>query len=388
MTPRFENDAGLEAVLSAMRPTPTPAFVASLDERAAAGFPPAGGGFRGRLEALAGRLRSTPPRRVLAPAGALALTAIVVVVAVVANSGGGGGQTGMAAPEGGPLSAAAGSTSRPNGSSSARESAGAEYEEALPVAPNASADSTSSTAVAPSPTGPYASKAADRDVERNASIVLGAEPDGVRDAATGVFDAVHAADGIVLDSSVADGPSGRAGARFSLLIPSGKLGDALADISSVAEVRSRREATDDITAPTVSTQERLQDANATVRSALAQVAGAGTEEERTIAEAELRAARSRAASIRSSLAQLERRANFSRVSVRIVTDKSAEDEGGGGPFGVGDGIDTGARVLATVVGVTLIALAALAPFALLALLVWLCRRAWLRRSRRSTLARP
>lgn len=381
MTPLFENDAALEATLRELRPAADPEYLAELDRYAAAGFPPAHRASSAReavrnwVTARIERLRSVPPRRVLAPAGALALGAIVIATAVVAGTGGG-------SPE-----------SKRRGFASEMEEmpflsktvpAPESSERSLPAAPVGSAATV--PASPPARTGPFASKTADREIERSAAIVLGTEPDGVRDAAAGVFDAVHAADGIVLDSSVTDGPSGRAGARFSLLIPSGKLGDALAEISSVAEVRSRHEATDDITAPTVSTRERLQDANATVRSALAQLAGAETDEERAAAEAELRAARSRAASIRASFASLERRANFSRLSVRIVTGKV--EEGEGGVFGIGDGIDTAGRVLATLAAVTLIGLAAMTPFALIALLAWLLRRAWVQRTRRDALARP
>ena len=401
MTPMFDSDAELAATLRALRPTPAPAFAAELDERVAACFPAASGSLRGQFSAFAEWLRATPPRRIVAPAGALALFAIVISSAVIATSGnnedGGDGDH----------------FGQPSKSDSAQEPAGGgghpkvesggtgsvQYDDSLRVTPSASAaapetSGSSGTSYHDVPhsappqtgTGPYASGREQRAIERSASIVLGTEPERLRDAAAGVFEAVHAADGIVLSSSVNGGPDGGA-ASFELLIPSAKLGDALAAISSIAEVRSRQEATDDITAPTVGVGERLEDANATVRGLLDQLAAADTDAERAAAEAELREARARAAALRARLSSLERRANFSRVSVRIETGGDA-GAGSGGAWGIGDGIDGAGRVLAVAGGVTVIGLAALAPFALLALLAWLAHRAWTRRARRTALSRP
>ena len=91
-----------------------------------------------------------------------------------------------------------------------------------------------------------------RDIERSAPRSCSAPSRReVRADAAKVFEAVHAADGIVLRSSIRDGAAGDAGADFELLIPTAKLGDALASFSAIAEVRSRHESTQDITAPTV-----------------------------------------------------------------------------------------------------------------------------------------
>jgi hypothetical protein len=217
-------------------------------------------------------------------------------------------------------------------------------------------------------------------------MVLGTDPSEVRAAAGRVFDAVHGVDGIVLDSSVRGGEAGAAGADFELLIPSDRLGDALASFSRIAEVRSRQEATQDITAPIVGVGERLQDGRATVQSLLGELAGADTDEERAAVESQLRSERNRVAALRSRLSSLERRANFSRVSLRIDTGSAPAAADDGGAWGIGDGIDGAGRILAVAAGVTVIGLALLAPFALLALLAWLGRRAWLRSARSRALA--
>jgi hypothetical protein len=238
----------------------------------------------------------------------------------------------------------------------------------------------------PSTTGPYASGASRREIERSAQLVLGADPADVRADAAKVFDAVHAADGIVLRSSIRDGAAGDAGAEFELLIPGDRLGDALADLSSIGEVRSRRESTQDITAPTIGTREHLQDSQAKIESLLAQLAGAETTGERTAVEAELRAERRRSAFLRSRLATLSRRANLSRVSLRIETGTAATaGEDAGGAWGIGDGLDDAGRILEIAAGVTVIGLAILAPLALIAFLAWLTWRGWTRNRRAQAL---
>ena len=81
----FKDDRDLAAALSALRPTPRPAFAAELDERAAAGFPRRFAAAS-PLAGLGARLRSLRPRQVLIPAGATALAAVAAVTVVVAVS--------------------------------------------------------------------------------------------------------------------------------------------------------------------------------------------------------------------------------------------------------------------------------------------------------------
>jgi hypothetical protein len=394
----FRDETELGAALRALRPAPRPQFAAELDARAAAGFPRESA-WAAAVARVRERLASTPPRRLLAPAAAVALSAVAIATAVVATTDSGnptgtdrtgvdrqssnllgytnrfdGAGSGPApVPEAAPAPSAAGGSASAGTAYSAESATGADAIARSPGSPG---------------TGPYASQAGRRQIERSAEIVLGTEPAEVRAGAAKVFDAVHAAGGIVLSSSIHDGDAGVAGADFELLIPSARLSDALASLSSIADVRSRHEATKDITAPIVSVGERLQDSRAKVESLLGQLADAGTDEERAAVEAELRSERYRVAALRSRLSTLERRANFSRVSLRIETgDASSREDGAGGAWGIGDGIDGAGRILAVAAGVTVIGLAILAPFALIALLVWLSRRAWLRRARRDALSR-
>jgi hypothetical protein len=267
------------------------------------------------------------------------------------------------------------------------------FEDAPPSVPShkaATGEAASAAAAAGTSrpeTGPYASQADQRDVERSAQMVIGTEPDDVRRAAGKVFEAVHAYDGIVLESSIEDGGEGKAGASFELLIPSAKVGDALASFSSIAEVRSRQEETADITAKTIEVDERLRDSRARIEGLLNQLADADTDAERVVAEAELREERYRAAALRANLADLRRRANLSQVSLKIESgEEGAAPSDEGGSWGIGEALGDAGHILEVAAAVALIALAILAPFALLALLVWLTRRSGLRHARERALS--
>lgn len=388
-TPR---DDRLAEELRALRPEPRPEFTAELDERAAAGFPRRS---RLRLPSL-GSLESLRPRRLLLPAGAAALLAIVVATAVVSTSQ--NGDEGLPPesyalldqkpqPErsaGAPQSAPpAGAGSSAGDSANPEESAGVQYGADVPTTASAESNSSSGAeaygaAVSPPPSA----EPRNRAVERSAELVLGAAPGDVGEDTSKVFEAVHAHDGIVMRSSSREGKAG--GARFELLIPSAKLSDALASLSAIDEVLSRHEATTDITAPTVTTGELLRDSKARIDSLLSQLEEAETEAEREVVETELRQERRHRASLRASLQNLQRRADLSRVLVRIET-RAGDPSSDGGAWGVGDALDDAGKILAAAAAVTVVALAILGPIALIALLAWLTHRAWVRRERRRVL---
>jgi hypothetical protein len=379
----FENEAELAAALSELRPTPEEEFAAELDAWADVGFPRRSR-RRSAWGSLRERLTSTPPRRLLVPAGAFAVAAIVIATAVVATTD---RQDPPASNNLLSLMNTTDGTGTETEPSDLSESVSKSAE-----APAGASTAASATGYAPkgSASGPYAADTGPRDIERSADIVLGADPADVRADSAKVFDAVHAADGIVLSSSIRDGDAGEAGADFELLIPAAKVGDALAAFSGIAEVRSRHEATQDITAPTVRVGEKLQDSRAKIEGLLGQLASADTDEERAAVEAQLRSERYRAAAFRSRLSSLSRRANLSRVSLRIETGASSSSGEGGG-WGVADGLDGAGRILAVAAGVTVIGLALFAPFALIALIAliaWLTRRAWIRQARTRALSRP
>lgn len=370
-------DDRLSDDLRALRPTPRPRFAAELDQRAAAGFP-----RRSRLPRLPfGRLRAVPPRRLLASAGAAAFASIALAtVLVIGNQGGSNPSTNLnphratrggsqnfddsgrsikPAPEVERLSRVEGLSS----GASAAGRANSKRAELVPFDHNASSNL--------------------RAVERSAELVLAAGPADVAADSAKVFEAVHAQGGIVMRSSTREGEAGEAGASFDLLIPSRKLADAMAAFSQIDAVRSRHEATADITAPTRSASGLLRQSRARIDSLLAQLGAAESEEERLPIEAELRHERRRASRLAIRLAHLHRRAGFSRVSLRIETGSAGGASGGA--WSIDDGLRSAGRVLAVAAGVTLVGLAILAPIALIALLAWLSHRAWVQRERRRAL---
>jgi hypothetical protein len=369
------------AALATVRPAPRPDFAAELDERVNAGFPRQPRTGRSPLPGLAARLRRPSLRSSILAGGATALAAVAIATAIVTSTDSDPRPVAVrpqhtatpprstelsAKPSQGSAGSAQGSGG--SGQSSAGESGEALLDFAAPA---------TSTALVPAGAG-----AAHRDIERSAEIGLFADPGDVAEDSAKVFSAVHDANGIVLHSTTTQGRNG--GADFDLLIPSARLGDALAAFSAIDEVRTRHEATADITAPTVTTGEQLRDSRAKIDGLLAQLAAAETESEASAVEAVLRAERRRAAQLSTRLARLHRRTDFSRVSVRIET--GATPGSSGGSWGIDDALGDAGHILSVALGVTVVGLAALVPLALAVLLALFAHRTWLRRARDRALA--
>lgn len=389
---RSSDHNDLATALAEVRPAPRDAFAEELDERVAAGFPRRSRLDNSPLAGLAAWVRARSPQRLLFAGGSAALAAIAIATVVVASSGSGPSEsqptTGLlselapvdpsdssnsgVAPQVLPKPSTHSSNASAAGESSASSGAAdsAELQFGSPTYDRATAR----------PFKPESLSHRRREIERSAQIGLLAEPADVADDSTKVFAAVHDADGIVLHSTTSSGSN--AGALFALLIPSARLGDALATISSIDEVSFRHEATDDITAPTVSAREELRDSRARIDTLLAQLSAAETETEAEAVEAELRGERRHAARLRAQLANLDRRTAYSRVSVRIASDPAADS---GGAWGFDDAIGDAGHILAIAAAVTLVGLAIAAPIALIALLAWLANRLWLRTRRERAL---
>ncbi len=386
----FRDDADLVAELRNLRPAPRPAFAAGLDERAAAGFPREALLGGPPLSRLASRLRALPPRRLLLPAGATALAALAVATALVATGepGTGGPTTRLSLNSSNTRSGRAGAgegnasfnrlSRGTSGTASAKSSShdgSAQYSAAAPLIPMSRTVHSS--------TGPYAAGAQHREVERAAQIVLGTTPAEVHEVASQVLQTVHTYQGIVLRSSIHD--VGEADSTFDLLIPSSKLSDALAGFSEAGEVLSRSESTADVTARSIGLGEQLQDAEASVKGLLGQLAAAESDSEREVVEAELHSARERAAGLRFRLSSLQRRVHFSRVSLRIDSKPGAATGGDANHWGLSDALRDAGHILVIAAGVAIVSLAVVGPLALIALLAWLGRRAWVRRGRERAL---
>jgi hypothetical protein len=364
-------EAELGPDLEALRPALEQEFGHKLDAWAAEGFP----GAEGRAGRLRRRVEALRRRRVLLPALAGA-TALVIVGTVVVSSLGGGGDADhinavsptLGVEQG--QSAAGGQLQRPSARSAADQSA--------ETATGASGSAGAAAAGLPAQPGLRR-----RQIERSAQIVLGTDPEHVQQVSGGVFDTVRRYGGIVLSSSVRDGTQGDAGASFELLFPSFRLGDALGDLSGLAEVRSRNEGTLDITKPFVTVREHLRDARAEAAGLLRQLGSATTKSERDSLKAQLRRARARIARLGAREGRIQRRADFSRVSLSVTTGEpvSPLQGSGSGGWSLGDAAHDAGKVLSTAAGVVLVGLAVLVPIALLAGLAWAAWRVLVRRAR-------
>jgi hypothetical protein len=398
--PELADLAQLAHELQGLREAPSEEFAAMLDDRAARGFPrePLTASLLARLpdrgataalarrlrDAAPHRLRDAAPRRKLLPALAGAATVLVVGAVVVATGRSGGGAGGTA-----PLPAVSSGAPKaaPSGAGGAAR-APIVPRQTVPGSPGASPD-----LIVPEPPSPGIGAAPgirNRKVERSAQLTLGTDADHLQAVAGAVFDVVGRYRGIVLSSSIGTGGEREAAATFDLMIPSARLGDALTDLSGLADVRSRSESTLDITAPFVSAGERLRDARAEAEGLLRQLATAGTGAERASLEARLRIVRGRIAALGSQLRRLRRRADFSRVSLQIVTGDQATilggAYGGGGDWTIGDALKDAGRVLSVAAGLGLVALAVMLPVTLLGRGAWLARRIYVRRAREQALS--
>jgi hypothetical protein len=351
---RFSDHDKLAVALAELRPAPQAEFVTELDAWAAAGCPSRSRGRRLLPATLGERLRIPRPRQMAFAGGTAALLAIAVATALISS-------TDFGNP----------AQKRNDGAGLLNEFSGPAPESARPEGASAAEAQT-------------AFPSSGRAIERSAQITLLADPEDVAGDSAEVFAAVHDANGIVLSSNTTQGPTGRAEARFDLLIPSARLGDALAAISAVDEVGSRHDATADITAPTVAVGQRLHESRVKIDSLLAQLAVAESEAEREVMEAKLRGERRQAAALEARLSHLHRRTRYSHVSVRIETGDSSTSPDGA--WGLDDALGSAGHVLAVAAGVTIVGLAVLAPVLILILLAWLAYRAWLRIRRERALS--
>ena len=215
----------------------------------------------------------------------------------------------------------------------------------------------------------------EREVARDASMRLSTEPDEVDDVADGVIEVTERYDGIVLRSDVQT-QAERARATFDLRIPAQNLQATLADLSDLASVSERDEASLDVTAPFVSAEERFDDAKAAVDALLQGLTQADSAGEIEQIRERLRVARGELAAARSELANLKQRTDFSRLAVTVTGDGDSDG------WSLGDALDDAGSVLEDLTGATLVALAAILPLALIAVGSWFLYTR-IRRSRRN-----
>jgi len=357
----------LEQELRAQRPEPEIDFARQLDEWAAAGFQrdgglgAAGAARAGALRRFWDRLRSTPPRRFLIPAGAVATAAVIVGIAIDTSGGPGTtvsdtsgsrptlqDQSGAAAERAPSAADSAGA-----GSAAPAPPAAQEYSLELPRSnqkPSASADA-----------GGIA-RTENRIVDATARITLGADADEVQDVANGVVDVTDRYDGVVSTSEVTKDQGG-ARASFELEIPVKHLDAALADLSGLGDVISRTQSGKDITARAVRAQKDLAQTLDELRQARIDLIQADTHEQRLVVKSRIASLKADANAQQAALNRVERQGRFATVGVEVTSNEPPSADDGG--WGLGDALDDAGHVLEVVAGVGLIVLAILLPVALI-----------------------
>ena len=341
-------------------PRPDRAWASGLDARVHAGFPkPARRSPFARLKGL---------RPMLLPAMGVATTVLVVVALASVDlssdqSEGGGGS-------GGGASTAQTSEPQPASGDAERASGGTELRSREKARGDSADDAASSIApptLPPRPGGgsPGSDSRSNRKQERSAALTLAAPRRDVERVADGIVRVTDASGGFVASSSVSGGAS--AGGTFELRIPAGRLQKALADLSRLAHVRERSQASRDITAWSVSARERLREARREREGLLRALARATTLNETESIKARLRTVNSRISSARAAVSRVDNRAAYANVSVALVAEQAGaaapDDDGRWTP---GDAFGDAVRVLEVAAGIALIVLAIALPLAALA----------------------
>jgi hypothetical protein len=369
--PDLADLAELTALLREERPEPDPTFARALDDRVQRGFPrraqgravPAPHGTA-RLRAwLSGALRSP---MALGSAATIVLVAVVVGVSQMPR-----GTDERASSGGGGSGASSETMARPSEEAQSADSARGSSGAASGVAP----------AAPPNTGSPRSDSRTQRFVERSAQLTLGARPRDLDDVADGVVRVTDSVGGFVGSSSVTSGRE----ATFELRIPSAQLQRALRDLSRLAHVRERTQATEDITSSVVSARDRLQDARAERASLLRRLSRADTDAESARLRARLRTVSRDIARHKAALSRVENRARYANVSVQVVADRSAGPADDGGAWTPGDALRDAGRILEVAAGVAVVAGAATLPLALVVTLAWLAGRRAVRRRRETAL---
>jgi len=356
-------------------PRPAPRWARSLDDRVAAGFP--------RPPRRARWTRSRKVRRALLPAMGFACVLVLAVgVATLTVSGDdesaflGGGTS-----ESGGGGASSAAQSGGGSSGGLEDSSGASSEDPGTASPSL----VRPRSIPPAPGGgsPGSDARRARKQERSAALTLAARPREIETVADGILRVTDSVGGFVASSSVASGSA--AGGTFELRIPSARLPKAIADLSRLAHVRERTQASRDITAQSVSARDRLREARREREGLLRALARATTLNETESIKARLRTVNGQIASARASVRRVDNRAAYANVSVALVGDRDSGATDEDGQWTPGEAFDDAVRVLEVAAGIALIALAVALPLAIVALLAALASRVAGRRRRERAL---
>ncbi len=352
-TARAELDA-LDRVLAQQRVAEEHLELAALVDSVRAGAPQMRPEFRERLDAeVHGRLAGTRPRRVPIPRMRVAalgggfVTAAVALAIVLSSGvlGGAGGSTGTTV-HGLGLGPASG------------------------AAKQLHAGAKPGGATAPAPTTNFRTASpAGRLVHRGSTLVLGAPAARIQAVANQIVTRTEQRGGVVASSNVSVAGQGGA-ARFSLQIPTARLGSLIGALSSLASVQSLTQATRDVTDGYDAIGARLADHRAEAASLRTQLAAATSSATAGAIRKQLGAVERRIAAESRALASLRGQARTAslRVTVEAIAPVAHHrHSGAAGPLA--GSFHDALRVLVEMLAVALVVLAIAVPVAVTGLAV-------------------
>ena len=302
----------LALAVRAEAPEPSAEFAGELGGRVRDGFP------RRRRLPLGGlpRLSLSQPAGKAALAGAASLVA-AIAVAVSLSTGDDERVVNAVGPPRGI------SSDRNDGIAKTRSGGRAAPESAL-VSPE------------PPPRSPgFAPGERRRRIERSASLTLGAPAEELDRVAAGIARLTDRHEGYVLRSSLSTGDEGTTGGHFELRIPAERLQAGLADLSKLADVRSRTQSGQDVTREFASAADRLEAARAERRSLLRRLERAPSDSAAEAIRRRLDLNAGEIRGLRSQLRELRTRTNYAAVTVSL---EEADGDGDGSSPGSGDGL--------------------------------------------------
>ncbi len=378
----------LRADVRALAPAMTPEFERELSERLAAH------GARGLREVSPVEIPPGPRKkrfRTLRPPSRLGIVAglvgSVAIAAVVAAVIAGPARTGAGPIASAPAEKAAPSEKAATSEKAAPSSPGAgAHIGAIHAAPRATAPSAAAApagAAASAPAAGAQAGASGRVQQRAATLSFSASASEVQTVADRVAHLATSLGGFVQSSQVQvlAPQEGTSHAELDLRLPSAKLTRALDSLGRLAPVSSESESLQDITNAYDAARQRLGDATAERRALLRALALASTEGEIDSLRERLSRARRAITEDQSAFRAVAQQASTSEVEVTVLGNARAASEG----LTLHRGLHEARKVLVATVAVTLIAVAILAPLALLLLALTAARHAWLRYRRERVL---
>jgi hypothetical protein len=329
-------------------PVPDPGFELRMNARVAAGFPT-------RRKGLTALFAKRPQLMALGAAASL-LIALVVAVSIGNRHNGGSAIPTAASPAVGGASAPGSSELQAAPQSGTSDSGVAPTQKSAPsiAAP---------TPVPPAPGGFVGGR--NRQVERSAALVLAPPKDKLDEVGNQVIAVTDRYRGIVMRSSVTSSTDQGSIGSFDLRIPVRNLQPALRDLSALADVKSRTENADDVTASFVNARTRLQELNAERRGLLRRLEKATTDQAAAAIRARIRIVNAQIDAQTQQLTEMRRRTSYASVSVTLEP-KSGSGGGGGisdGARDLRDSLIDSANIALRVLGVAL-------PIALVLALLW------------------